>query len=88
LGGVAALSADVAGSWLLIQFDGGYTRTVLSAVVLLLHQQIEFVHTIKGRAVFFLVIREWFKETNKGDAALVFYLVAHGGVLRCKYRKK
>ena len=56
--------------------------TVLAAVVLLFHQDEQFVERPEGGAVFILKIRERLKQTNGGYAALVFKKIAHGMMMK------
>jgi hypothetical protein len=45
--------------WFCIEFYGGYTRTILSAVMLLFHEQVQLIKPKENRSVFLLIIREW-----------------------------
>ena len=65
-----------------VQLDAAYARAVLSAVVLLFHQDEQFVERPEGGAVFILKIRERLKQTNGGYAALVFKKIAHGMMMK------
>ena len=61
-------------AWLLVHADGGDTSTLLSAVVLLLHHQIELVESVSPRAVLLLVIVQRLQQTNHRHAAFVLQL--------------
>jgi len=43
-----------------IEFDGGYSRSVLAAVVLFFHQQVQLVQAVEDSTVLLEVIRERF----------------------------
>ena len=64
-------------AWPVGQTDRGDAGAFLTAVVLLLHHQIEFVETIGPCAVFLLVVVERFQQTNHRHTAFVFQLLNH-----------
>lgn len=80
-----AVSADVPKAGRHIQFDIGHSHPVLSAVVLLLHEQVHLFGG-KGWAVFVYVKLEGFTEAEQRYAALVFDGVAHRANLKGKVR--
>ena len=49
-----------------------HTRTILSTVVLLFHEEVQLVQPPKGRAVLLLIIRKRFTQTYKGQSAFMF----------------
>jgi hypothetical protein len=65
-----------------IQFYGGYTCAILAAVMLLLHQQVEFGKTPQNRTVLALIIRKWLSQPDECHTAFVFDRVAHGFISR------
>jgi hypothetical protein len=70
------IAADIAMSGFYVNFDVGYSRSVLPAIVLFFHENIHLVHGI-GRAILFDVIGEWLSQTNEGNSAFVKDVVAH-----------
>ncbi|MCY1519511.1 hypothetical protein D9M68_542650 [compost metagenome] len=46
----------IAGARLHIQLNGGNACTILTTIVLLFHQQVQFIKSVKCCTVFFLVI--------------------------------
>ena len=68
-------------TYLGVYLDPGYPGAVLPTVVLFFHKQVHLVQPPEGRAVFFLIVREWFEQAYKRYAAFVFYLVAHFRVM-------
>ena len=61
-------------AWHGIKVDAGHTCAFLSAVVLLLHHQIEFIEAVHPRAVLLLVIFKRLQKANHCHAALMFEL--------------
>ena len=59
------------------QVDAGHAGTFLASVVLLLHEQVEFVESVLADAVFFLVVFQGLKQAYHRHAALVFQLFYH-----------
>ena len=59
-------------SWLCIEIGAGNTCPLLSPIVLLLHEEIEFVEGILRGAVFLLVVVERLAQAYHGHAAFVF----------------
>lgn len=72
-----ALASHILLSRLHVELDATNPRTVLSAVVLLLHQQEELIKPIQRRIVFFLVVRNGLQEADHGDTAFMLQKVAH-----------
>ena len=60
-----------------IQLHGSDTGTILSAIVLLLHEEIQLIQSPQGRTVFLLVMGERFAQADKGQAAFVFDGITH-----------
>src|SRR5258708_16112429 len=60
-----------------VELHTGYTRSILAAVVLLLHQEKKFKKSPEWRAVFLLVVRERFQQPDNRDAAFMCKTVAH-----------
>ena len=54
-----------------IHLNAGKTRSVLTAVVLLLHHQIHLIDSVEGCPVFLLVILKRFSESDQGNSAFV-----------------
>ena len=54
-------------------YSGGF----LTTVVLLFHEQKELVEAVQRRSVLFLIVFQGLQEPDYGDAAFVFYRVAH-----------
>jgi len=77
VGSNAALAADVFFTRLYIEFHNCHTGPVLPSVALLLHQQTQLVQTIKGSAIFFLVIAHRLTEPHQGNATLMLYQFTH-----------
>jgi len=61
-----------------VELDGGEARAVLSAVVLLLHEQVHAPQPPRGIAVPIAVVRQRLTETHQGEPAFVADEVAHG----------
>ena len=57
---------------LVLQTDGGNTGTFLSAVVLLLHHQIQLVEPVGPRTVFLLVVVQRLQQANHRHTTLMF----------------
>ena len=60
-----------------IELHTGHARTLLAAVVLFLHHQIELVEAVHPRAVFFLIIIEWLQQANHRHATVLMYSLFH-----------
>ena len=54
-----------------LHVDAGHAGTLLPAVVLFLHQQVEFLPGIAARAVFLFVIVEWLQQANHCHATFM-----------------
>ena len=65
-----------------VELHTRHTRAILSAVVLLLHQQKQLEEAPKRRAVFLLIIGERFEQPHKRHAAFVSDEIAHVGLVR------
>ncbi len=76
--GSAAVAIDEVGTRRWVQLDGRHARTVLAAVVLLLHQQVQLGETVKRATVALLVVCQWFPQADEGQTAFVLDRVAHG----------
>ena len=55
-------------------FHASQTRSLLSAVVLFLHHQIEFVQTVHPRTILLLVVAQRFEQTYHDDTTFMFQL--------------
>ena len=55
-----------------VEFDTGHTSPLLTAVVLFLHHEVEFVKSVHPRAILLLIVGEGLEESDHGDAAFVF----------------
>jgi hypothetical protein len=77
---IAADATDVLLAWFNINLDIGQTRSILSAVVLLLHQQIHFVEAVKCCSVFLGVMLKRLLQSKECDTALVLDGITHRGV--------
>src|SRR4029079_5231468 len=64
-------------AWFNVQFHGSNACTILSAVVLLFHQEVELVQTPKYRTIFLLVVREGLAKADKGQTTFMFYCIHH-----------
>ena len=64
-------------TWGICQVDASYSRTLLAAVVLLLHHQVELVKAIPAGTVFVLVVSERLEKADHRHAAFVFELISH-----------
>ena len=62
-----------------IELDVGQPGTVLSPVVLFFHQQVHLVEPVEVRAVFLPVVVDRLEQPDEGNAAFVFYGIAHSG---------
>ena len=80
-GRVGPPHVGVSRSWRHAELDVHHPGPVLAPVVLFFHQQVHAVQTIQAVTVFFLVVRDGFAEPEKGNAAFVFYVLAHGDIL-------
>ena len=74
---IRTVTADVTRSRFRVKFYIHHTGAILSAVVLLFHQQIQLVDAVKSSAVFFLVIRKRLQQTNHRYAAFMMKKIAH-----------
>ena len=61
-------------SWFLVHAHCGKSSTLLSAVVLFLHHQIELVETIGPSAVFLLEVVKWLQQSYHCHAAFMLQL--------------
>ena len=75
--GAAADAIEEGMTGLYVQFYRCHACTVLSAVMLLFHQQVQFIEPVGNRTVLLQVIRKWFSKPYKCQSAFMFYLVAH-----------
>ena len=57
-----------------LQLDAGQARAFLSAVVLLLHQEVKLVQAIHPGAVLLFVVLQGLQQAYHGHAAFVFQL--------------
>ena len=55
-----------------LHLDAGKSRSLLAAVVLLLHHEVELVQAIQPRSIFLLVVFKRFQQPYHGYTALVF----------------
>ena len=60
-----------------VQLHASDTGAVLTPIVLLLHQQVEFGHSPQRRIVFILIVLERFFQPHHRDAAFVGDFIAH-----------
>ena len=67
------------------EFDVGQSGPVLSPVVLLLHQDLHLVESVKRSAVLLQVEIQRLEQPDERDAAFVFDRIAHNG-LKCGQR--
>ena len=65
-----------------VQFYGGDTRSILAAVVLLFHQQVELCKTPQNGPILLLVIRKRLSQPYECHTAFVFDRVTHGFISR------
>ena len=73
-------AADAVEEWMTgfyVEFYSGHTCAVLTAIMLLFHQQVQFIEPVGNRTVLLQVIRKWFSKPYKCQSAFMFYLVAH-----------
>jgi hypothetical protein len=61
-----------------VEFDVGHTGTVLSAVVLLFHEQIQLLGWPKRTPVDIYVVLQGLFQANQCNSALMVYKFAHG----------
>ena len=76
----AAAAVDVGFSEWHIELHAADAGAVLAAVVLLFHEQEQLVHAPQAGAVAVVVIRQWFPQAHRRDAAFVIQVVAQGFV--------
>ena len=57
-----------------VEVDASHSGTLLTAVVLFLHHQVELVQPIAPGSVFLLVITQWLQQANHRHSALMFQL--------------
>ena len=50
----------VFGTWFCIQLDSCNSGTILTSVTLFLHHQMQFVQTVKGSSIFFVIVFQGF----------------------------
>jgi hypothetical protein len=55
-----------------MKFYRYHTRAILSAIVLLFHQEVQLIQPPKGRAILLLIIRKRFAQTDKSKSAFMF----------------
>ena len=67
------------------QFDTSHTSTLLATVVLLLHQDLHLIESVKRSAVLLQVEIQRLEQPDERDAAFVFDRIAHNG-LKCGQR--
>ena len=67
------------------EFDVGQSGPVLSPVVLLLHQDLHLIESVKRSAVLLQVEIQRLEQPDERDAAFVFDRIAHNG-LKCGQR--
>ncbi len=75
VGGAGAEYQGFAGGH--VELDGCGAGTVLSAVVLLFHQQRKLVRGIHRRTVFLDIVAEGFQQTHRGNTAFMADPIAH-----------
>ena len=78
LGGIATDPMQKGISGFHIQLDRRNAGSVLSAVMLLLHEQVELIDAPEGRAISLLIKRERFTQPDECKSALMFYFITHG----------
>ena len=61
-----------------IQFYRSNTGTVLSAIMLFLHQKVQLIEAVKSGTEFLVVVSKWFTQTQEGDTTFVLDFVGHG----------
>ena len=71
-----------------IQLDRRHSCPLLSAIVLLLHQQIELTQSPKGIPVFLPVIIQRLQQPHHGNPTLMLYCVTHKRFSKCTFRQK
>jgi hypothetical protein len=76
---IAACSVQVRVTWFYIQFYSCYAGSILSAIVLFFHQQVQLVKTIHYCTIFLKIIRKRLSQANVGKATFMFYFVTHDG---------
>ena len=59
-------------AWLCLEVGAGDARSFLSSIVLLLHEEIEFVESVGSGSVFFLVVTDGFEQANHRHATFMF----------------
>ena len=78
--GIAALGAlaiDIFLAWSGVRVDAAHTGRLLTAVVLLLHQQVQQVQAIQIGSILVFVILQGLAQLDHCDAAFVFQLFGH-----------
>jgi hypothetical protein len=64
-------------SRLCVQLDGSQARAVLSAVMLLFHQQVKLIESLEGGTLLLLVVGKRLAQADECQAAFMFYGIAH-----------
>ena len=59
-------------SWLCIEVGAGNTCPLLSPIVLLLHEEIEFVESVGGGAIFLFIVTDGLEQANHRHATFMF----------------
>ena len=59
-------------SWLCIEIGAGNTCPLLSPIVLLLHEEIEFVESVGGGAIFLFIVTDGLEQANHRHATFMF----------------
>ena len=67
---------------LLRQTDGSNTGSLLSAIVLFLHHQVEFIETVAPRTVFLLVVAQRLQQADHRHTALMLQMFHRCRLLR------
>src|SRR5690242_13469908 len=66
-------------AWFGVQFHGCNSGAILATIVLLFHQKVKLIQTIKNCSIVLIEIGKRFSQPYKGEAAFMFYFVAHIG---------
>lgn len=83
IGSNGAPAVNVFTARLRVKFDGSYACSILTAVMLLFHEQEKFVQAVQFAAVFLFVIRQWLKQPYQCNTTFMLYKITHGnGVQR------
>src|SRR5690554_2264479 len=61
----------------LVNLQISHSGTILSPIVLLLHQQIQFVESVAPGSIFLLIILQRLQQADQYNAALMLQLLTH-----------